>query len=67
VEVVIEEVYKDDTMLATTARWAAIRTDRNKLKRTHRKSVIKRKPEQACDTLQKEKRDAVDGSMDSLR
>jgi hypothetical protein len=33
-EVVIEEVYKDDTMLATTARWAAIRTDRNKLKET---------------------------------
>jgi hypothetical protein len=56
VEVVIEEVYKDDTMLATTARWAAIRTDRNKLKetqksQTRRKSEIKRKPEQACDTL----------------
>ena len=55
-KVVIEEVYKDDTMLATTARWEAIRTDRNKLKetqksRTRRKSKIKRKPKQACDTL----------------
>jgi hypothetical protein len=37
-EVVIEEVYKDDTMLATTARWAAIRTDRNKLKETQKDS-----------------------------
>jgi hypothetical protein len=68
VEAVIEEVYKDDTMLATTARWATIRTDRNKLKKTQRKSVIKRKSkEQACDTLQKAKRDATDRSMDSLR
>jgi hypothetical protein len=30
VEVVIEEVYKDDTIV----RWAAIRIDRNKLKET---------------------------------
>jgi hypothetical protein len=47
-------------------------TDRNKLKETQRshtrrKSGIKRKPEKACDTLQKEKRDATDESMDSLR
>jgi hypothetical protein len=54
-------------MLATTARWAAIRTNRNKHKNTQRNSVvIKRKLEQACDTLQKEKRDAANGSMDSL-
>jgi hypothetical protein len=67
VEAVIEEVYKDDTMLATTARWATIKTYRNKLKKTQRKSVIRRKPEQACDTLQKAKRDATNRSMDSLR
>jgi hypothetical protein len=38
VEVVIEEVYKDDTMLATTTRWAVIRTNRNKLEETRRES-----------------------------
>jgi hypothetical protein len=47
VEVVIEEVYKDDTI----AKWEAIKTDRNKLNETQRKSRIKRKPEQACDIL----------------
>jgi hypothetical protein len=34
VEAVIEEVYKDDTMLATTYGWVAIRTDRNNLEKT---------------------------------
>jgi hypothetical protein len=68
VEVVIEEFYKDDT----TTTWETIRIDRNKLKETHRsqtrtKSEIKKKLEQACDTLLKEKRYAVDESMDSLR
>jgi hypothetical protein len=38
VEYVIEEVYKDDTMLATTFIWEAIRTDRNKLKENERES-----------------------------
>jgi hypothetical protein len=32
VEAVIEEVYKDETMLATTTIWETIRTNRNKLK-----------------------------------
>ena len=67
-EAVIEKVYKD----GTTARWATIRIDRNKLKETQRsqtwrKSGIKRKPEQACDNLQKAKTDATDESMDSLK
>jgi hypothetical protein len=34
---------------------------------TRRKSEIKRKPEHDCETLQKAKRDAADGSMESLR
>jgi hypothetical protein len=38
VKVVIEEVYKDDTMLATTTKRESIRTDRNKLKETQRVS-----------------------------
>jgi hypothetical protein len=68
VEDVIEEAYKDGTITI----WESIKIDRNKLKetqrsQTRRKEGIKRKPEQTCDTLQKEKRDAVDGSMDSLR
>ena len=41
-EVVIEEVYKDDTMLATTTRWVAIITNRNKLKETRRESDLER-------------------------
>ena len=54
-------------MLATTARWESIITDRNKLKRTQRKSIIKRKLEHVCDTLKKAKRDAVNRSMEFLR
>jgi hypothetical protein len=63
----MEEVYKDDT----TVIWVAIKIDRNKLKetrksQTRRKLGIKRKLEHACDTLQKEKRDATYISMDSF-
>jgi hypothetical protein len=42
VKVVIEEVYKDDTMLATTSKWEATITYRNKLKETQWKSNSKK-------------------------
>jgi hypothetical protein len=48
-------------MLAITVRWETIRKNRNKLKNTKSKSVIKRKQEKTCDTLKKPKRDATDG------
>jgi len=50
-EAIIKNIYKDDIILATTYKWEAIRTDRNKIKRTHRKSIIKRKQEHVCGTL----------------
>jgi hypothetical protein len=34
VEAIMEEVYKDETILATTSRWESIRTVKNKLKKT---------------------------------
>jgi hypothetical protein len=54
-------------MLATTTGWSTIKTNRNKLEETQRKSdseevrlrkksVIKKKLEQTCDTLQKARR-----------
>jgi hypothetical protein len=35
-EICLEEVYKDGKILATTAKWATIRIDRNKLKETQK-------------------------------